>query len=995
LGLARRGVRSDLSALANRTLDFYQTAWYVLGVQLPQRCQNVCLTVCKIAVAFLAARAHGAERPAANKPTFEYRDYRSVAEITNAIREIKQRLDTAEEEFGSRSTNVAKLLSELASCYSDVGEDAQALHLDQRSLSIREALLGSQHKDVADSLSALAFDYWGLADYEQAEPLFQRELAIKEKLFGKDHFEVATTLNDLADLYREQEDFAGALPLCRRALDIRQRFLGNEHPDVADSLTTLAQILTGLGEHREALDACQRSLAISEKTLDPDHPLVADALFAMGRVLSDLKRFPEALSAYQRGLLIDQKISGPDHPVVIEDLSEVAALFGRQSRWDQCLAAAVELSQRLRRHLNGQALALPDVGAMRFIRRSFDSMELLHSVCAESRGSRSKSAWPAGAEGTALSKALLEEGRAAQAAFEADPDVTMRNLREQYRALKFQLGRLARSGLDAASRGSRRRELESEFKRLEQHLSERSAILAQTFRDRNLTLKDITRSLPPHSALADFIQYRRFDFSATGTNQWKEQRYAAYLTFPPVDGSTNSLVQRADLGKATPINEAVESVCKRMSAGQYAAKDLAQALERLSGLVYVPLAEHLTDVSHLIVCPDGELSRLPFEMLPLSSGSSASSSHHDRFLIEDKIISYVGSGREIVRLAKRGSPESGVLSPESKEQGPKSNSDKSRAGVQSPKSVVMGNPDFDFELPGSSGPRNAGEAEVPVPQPSTINPQPALSQSLLTSAPTSGSLTQSLLTSAPARSLSRDYRGLRFDRLPGSEEEAKSVATLLGGDCVLRLGKDAREAELKAVVSPRVLHLATHGFYLSDQEFKRTNSLRDSWSGNIGTRWNASLPREDWENPLVRCGIALAGANHFTKSEIRNPKSEIEDGLLTGLEASLLNLQGTELVILSACDSGSGEVKIGEGVMSLRRAFRIAGAESVLASHWKVNDKATTRLMTEFMKRWHDGEPRAKAWREAQLSLLHSKGAKEDFSNPYFWAAFTLTGQWR
>jgi len=263
------------------------------------------------------------------------------------------------------------------------------------------------------------------------------------------------------------------------------------------------------------------------------------------------------------------------------------------------------------------------------------------------------------------------------------------------------------------------------------------------------------------------------------------------------------------------------------------------------------------------------------------------------------------------------------------------------------------------------------------------------------------------------------------------------------------------------------LHLATHGFFLSDQEFKHTNSPRDSLMGNFGTRWNASLPQNDWENPLVRCGIALAGANHATnltnrsatkarpeasepdggcvgvgdqpqrvgkfeaaaadaptphtaavrapvpgqaltsQSKIENRKSKIEekptftsaatneeDGVLTGLEASLLHLQGTELVILSACDSGSGELKIGEGVMSLRRAFRIAGAESVLASHWKVSDQATSKLMTEFMRRWQAGEPRAKAWREAQLSLLRSKGAKEDFSNPFYWAAFTLTGQW-
>jgi CHAT domain-containing protein len=216
--------------------------------------------------------------------------------------------------------------------------------------------------------------------------------------------------------------------------------------------------------------------------------------------------------------------------------------------------------------------------------------------------------------------------------------------------------------------------------------------------------------------------------------------------------------------------------------------------------------------------------------------------------------------------------------------------------------------------------------------------------------------------------------------------EATNVAKLLGSDAVLRLGPDAREAELKAVQSPRVLHLATHGFFLSDQEFKRAPH-----PGPLPIRLGEGVRRTgegyDWENPLVRCGIALAGANHA--QQITNAVAE--DGLLTGLEASLLSLQGTELVILSACDSGTGEVKIGEGVMSLRRAFRIAGAETVLASHWKVSDKATSQLMTEFMRRWRSGEPRAKAWREAQLSLLRSK----DFSNPYFWAAFTLTGQWR
>jgi CHAT domain-containing protein len=324
----------------------------------------------------------------------------------------------------------------------------------------------------------------------------------------------------------------------------------------------------------------------------------------------------------------------------------------------------------------------------------------------------------------------------------------------------------------------------------------------------------------------------------------------------------------------------------------------------------------------------------------------------NKFLVEEKTISYVTSGREIVRIA---SP---------------------KPSIHSSKSLVMGNPDFNLDLNVAQASQPAGSAGI-------------LARSHGDAKQDASQLAgkmPALLSSAATRSLSRSYRGMTFTPLPGSGVEATNVAKLLGSDAVLRLGPEAREAELKAVASPRVLHLATHGFFLSDQEFKHTNSGRADLLAGLDAQQRVPTTKNDWENPLVRCGIALAGANHAM--QITNAIAE--DGLLTGLEASLLNLQGTELVILSACDSGAGEVKIGEGVMSLRRAFRIAGAESVLASHWPVNDKATSRLMTEFMRRWRAGEPRAQAWREAQLELLRSK----DFSNPYFWSAFTLTGQW-
>ena len=170
-----------------------------------------------------------------------------------------------------------------------------------------------------------------------------------------------------------------------------------------------------------------------------------------------------------------------------------------------------------------------------------------------------------------------------------------------------------------------------------------------------------------------------------------------------------------------------------------------------------------------------------------------------------------------------------------------------------------------------------------------------------------------------------------------------------------------------------MLHLSSHAFYF------RSLPPLELPAGES--------PRLHTHNPLLRCGIALAGANTL----IARPNQIADDGLFTGLEAAQLDLHGTELVILSACESSVGEIHAGEGAMSLRRAFRIAGAQAVLASQWPVSYAATQSLMKNFIAHWQSGAPRAKALRRAQRELRQS----EDHSSPYFWAAFTLTGQWR
>src|SRR5207249_250331 len=227
-------------------------------------------------------------------------------------------------------------------------------------------------------------------------------------------------------------------------------------------------------------------------------------------------------------------------------------------------------------------------------------------------------------------------------------------------------------------------------------------------------------------------------------------------------------------------------------------KDVQPAFRRLTELVCVPVGKHLTNVSHLIICSGGQLNRSSFEMLPVGN----------KFLVEEKTISYVTSGREVVRLAS------------------------SKSNVQTSKSLVMGNPDFDFDLKSSPEKR---VTRVP-----NSNEKARGESGTRVAHSSENGL-------AVTRSLSRDYRGLKFPPLPGAETEARSVAKLLGGDGVLRLGAEAREAELKSVQSPRVLDLATHGFFLSDQEFSHTNSGSADLLAGLGARQGVSTTKTDWE----------------------------------------------------------------------------------------------------------------------------------------------------
>lgn len=229
---------------------------------------------------------------------------------------------------------------------------------------------------------------------------------------------------------------------------------------------------------------------------------------------------------------------------------------------------------------------------------------------------------------------------------------------------------------------------------------------------------------------------------------------------------------------------------------------------------------------------------------------------------------------------------------------------------------------------------------------------------------------------------SRDFRSIKWQRLPGTAEEADALGKLLTDARVLR-GTRATEAALKKASGPRILHIATHGFFLPAEPPPPQEIAAMSGGPPMGVfATQAAADQSGPENPLLRSGLALAGANKLSSGG--------EDGVLTALEAAGLDLWGTQLVVLSACETGVGKVTEGDGVHGLRRALVIAGAETLVMSLWQVDDKATRELMTGYYQRLRQGEGRSEALRQVQLKMLRS----ERHSHPYYWASFVPTGNW-
>lgn len=229
-----------------------------------------------------------------------------------------------------------------------------------------------------------------------------------------------------------------------------------------------------------------------------------------------------------------------------------------------------------------------------------------------------------------------------------------------------------------------------------------------------------------------------------------------------------------------------------------------------------------------------------------------------------------------------------------------------------------------------------------------------------------------------------DYRSLRYevDSLPGSRVEVQTISTLLDSidvAYVRLMTNQASEESFKALSGQRksLIHISTHGFYYDQEEAEnKAEHMRRMLLGD-------DRPTHVEDQSLLRCGLCFAGANQTFKGESQ-PSDGQDDGVLNALEIAQTDLRGLDLVVLSACQTGLGDIVNGKGVFGLQRGFKKAGAQSILMSLWEVDDKVTQILMTEFYRAWTSGMNKTAALKKAQSIV------KEKYPDPKHWASFIL-----
>ena len=782
-------------------------------------------------------------------------DYPGAAAIFN------QAITLTEQTLPADDPQVAQFLMDRATSYSSRGDSSDAMADLQLALASIRKYLEPNALDKIKVLYDTGDIQLDLEQYEESKKNLHESLAIAEARYGPDHPYCAYPLQDLGIIARRQGDYDLSLQYLWRSEKIREKSLGRRHPITAQLLVNIANVEHDKGDFTEELKLLLDALEIMDATSSPYNPNTLKTVANVARAYASLG---DPVRAYEYQARVD-KMAEKFISLNLATGSEREKLaFVEQLRNYNYRSISMSIDEA-----PGNQSAVDSAATMILQRKAVVLDALAESVAT-------------------LRSHLKPEDQ---------------QLLDQLSGTTADLAKLSLAGPRKTAPDEYQNQLhalEQQREKLEAAISLRSNGYFEPAE--SATLAAVQSAVPPDAVLVEYATYRPYHPKGIDDeSQYGAPHYAAIVISHP------NPVRVIDLGVAADIDAAV--VVWRAALADPLRKDAVPLARALDAKVMAPVRAQAGSPSRLLISPAGDLNLIPFEALV---------DEHQKFLVERYSISYLTTGRDLLRLQNR------------------------RASHSAP--MVVANPLF-------------GESPN-----STLVAQTDARRSITS-----------------ADSLAQIY----FAPLPGTEQEARAIQVSFPNAQVVT-GSAATKAALQQVDAPEILHIATHGFFLEDAadptSTKTGATLRSATSAK--TPASSSAPDVAAQNPLLRAGLALSGANIT--------KDGNADGILTGLEAANLNLWGTKLVTLSACETGVGKVQGGEGVYGLRRAFFLAGTETLVMSLWEVSDRVTRDMMTSYYAGLHRGLGRGEALRQAELEMLKRK----DRQHPFYWASFIQAGEW-
>lgn len=898
----------------------------------------------------------------------------SQKDFTSAATLDRQAFEITMQTRGERHPDCLMYLEHIAADYVALDDAAKMLPVRREILEFLKRTQDEETARYASALNDLAQLQDALGDSPQAEPLYRRALQITKRIHGVRHPDYAVYLHNLARLHRYQGDYDKAETLYREALAIVKEVHGTQHLDYATCLHSLAVMYLYQGQYIEAESLCTETIQIRKMLLDEQHPDYAASLDVSAAIYGSLGNYQEAERLYRQMLEITRRASGEQHPNYAHYLNSLAMLFqsqGEHTKAVPLLQQAMEIwKQRLGERHPDYGVSLNNLSlTLSFLGRAEEAMPLARRAARIQRANvEAFAAIQSDRQQFLINKKNREALDTLVTVMIASGKTTARDYEEvlQVKGRVWQRQLTARAMAHAANGDPQLTRLLDEIRAL----STRRAKLTLTVpepKDQEVWRKQLAE-------LADQQEERERELSEKNTAIRAAQKPVApedVLRELPPDTVLVDVFEYAHFASdpdqqpsVTSERRLVAFILRRGSA------DI-----RLVELGSVPMLSEAIDTW-----------RQSFGELPAAQAAGR--------LLRQKIWEPLEPHLKEAKLV--------LISPD---------------GVlgRFPLAALPGNERDSYLL------EDVSLAVVPcamaIPRMLATNggePRHDVAGNLLVLGNVNYDSTAPAPMSEPTQSFGRfaarrgaDWK--RFRPLEATPGEMASIAKLYrdnispAGITLLEGTQASKRRFCEEAIRHKYLHIATHGFFAPPE---LTEKLHDSAERSRAARMLSDTSPQFLGFPSgLLSGIALAGAN-------LPPEPDREDGILTASEVENLDLRGVRLAVLSACETGIGELAGGEGLLGLQRAFQVAGAESVVASLWEVNDESTRSLMERFYGNLLQNPKiqmsKLDALRQAQLWMLrenrdrsleridppqHPNSLKR--TSPRHWAAFILSGDWR